>query len=144
MEKRGVGVVLIAVDYHFEGKKVLVTQRVDNISQGGLWCLPCGHLEYDETGMECAVRETLEETGLKFPVDGLDLYELDTSPETYNQNVIIRYITAEPYKKVSGPNSDEVKGVKWITLKEIDDYKWAFGHGELIKRVLETTYFWLH
>ncbi len=40
--------------------KVLLTQRTDN----GKWCLPGGMMDAGESAAECAVRETLEETGL--------------------------------------------------------------------------------
>jgi 8-oxo-dGTP diphosphatase len=37
----------------------------------GLWSLPAGFIEIDETPRECAVREVKEETGLDVELDGL-------------------------------------------------------------------------
>lgn len=49
----GVAVVLI------EQRKLLIGHRRD-----GGWCIPCGHVEWDESIEEAAVREMAEETGL--------------------------------------------------------------------------------
>ena len=35
-----------------------------NASYAGMWCIPCGHVEYDEDIRAAAVREIKEETGL--------------------------------------------------------------------------------
>jgi 8-oxo-dGTP diphosphatase len=50
----GVAVVLIN-DGH-----ILLGER-----QRGGWCIPCGHVEWDKTVEEAAIREFAEETGLK-------------------------------------------------------------------------------
>lgn len=34
-------------------------------SYGGMWCIPCGYVEWDEDVREAAVREFEEETGLR-------------------------------------------------------------------------------
>ncbi len=45
-----------------EGRIVLIRRKID--PRAGLWGLPCGSMEVDETTAEAAVRETREETGL--------------------------------------------------------------------------------
>src|SRR5687767_9958550 len=37
----------------------------------GAWCLPAGFMEYGESPEHCAVRELLEETGLRVRLTGL-------------------------------------------------------------------------
>ncbi len=54
----GVGVLIV------KGGKVLLGKR-RNAHGEGSWCFPGGHLEFGETPEQCAVRETLEETGLR-------------------------------------------------------------------------------
>jgi ADP-ribose pyrophosphatase YjhB (NUDIX family) len=54
----GVAVVLM------QNEKVLLGRRSINSSYGGQWCIPCGHVEWDEDLRDAGVREFEEETGL--------------------------------------------------------------------------------
>ena len=54
----GVGVVVI------KGNKVLLGKR-KNAHGEGSWCFPGGHLEFNESVEECAVREVREEIGIE-------------------------------------------------------------------------------
>ncbi len=42
--------------------KLLLIKRLG--SYDGMWCIPCGHVEYDEDVRDAAKREFKEETGL--------------------------------------------------------------------------------
>ena len=44
--------------------QVLLVQRGPEQSGAGLWCLPCGYVEWGEDVREAAARETLEEAGV--------------------------------------------------------------------------------
>jgi 8-oxo-dGTP diphosphatase len=46
-----------------DGDRVLLSLRAPHLPGGGRWQLPGGHLEPDESVLECAVRETGEEVG---------------------------------------------------------------------------------
>jgi ADP-ribose pyrophosphatase YjhB (NUDIX family) len=52
-----------------DGKVLLVRRAV--VPALGSWCLPSGFVEYNEAPDEAAVRECLEETGLKVHLSGL-------------------------------------------------------------------------
>ena len=54
----GVGVIVI------KGNKVLLGKR-KNAHGEGSWCFPGGHLEFNESVEECAVREVREEIGIE-------------------------------------------------------------------------------
>ena len=47
-----------------EQGEILLVRRAPGIDYAGLWCIPCGYLEYDEDVRAGLVREVLEETGL--------------------------------------------------------------------------------
>lgn len=53
-----------------EDQKILLVKRGVEPKRG-LWSLPSGFIEIDETAQACAVRETKEETGLDVKLDGL-------------------------------------------------------------------------
>jgi 8-oxo-dGTP diphosphatase len=52
----GVAVILL------KDNELLLVKR--NASYKGMWCIPCGHVEYDEDVRAAAAREFKEETGL--------------------------------------------------------------------------------
>jgi ADP-ribose pyrophosphatase YjhB (NUDIX family) len=57
----GVGVAAVIQD---AAGRVLLVQRIEGQFGAGLWCLPCGYLEWGEDVREAAAREALEEAGL--------------------------------------------------------------------------------
>ena len=56
----GVAVIVTAAD------RLLLVRRIG--SYEGLWCIPCGHVEWDEDVRSAAGREFREETGLAVAV----------------------------------------------------------------------------
>jgi 8-oxo-dGTP diphosphatase len=53
----GVAVIILR-----QGRLLLIKRRG---SYDGMWCIPCGHVEWDEDIRLCACRELHEETGLE-------------------------------------------------------------------------------
>ncbi len=49
--------------------RILLGKR--NSSYKGLWCIPCGYVEYDEDVFDAAIREFKEETGLDVHIKGV-------------------------------------------------------------------------
>jgi ADP-ribose pyrophosphatase YjhB (NUDIX family) len=58
-----VGVAVIVLK---KNKELLLVKR--NGSYEGMWCIPCGHVEYDEDVRVAARREFKEETGLNVKI----------------------------------------------------------------------------
>ncbi|WP_404419749.1 NUDIX hydrolase [Marinospirillum sp.] len=104
--------------YH-DGRFLLV-EEYDQISQPGKPVLnqPAGHLEADETLIEAAERETLEETGWLVEVHSyLGLY-INTAVNgiTYHRHCFI----ARPLSEVPDAVLDEgIIGPRWLTLSEL-------------------------
>lgn len=110
----------------------------------GKYCVPCGYLDYDETIVQAAQRELMEETGLNFPTTDFKLLNINDLPKSdKRQNVTFRYIVNSnvPIEDLSklfttkNSEKNEVESIKFIELKDIDNYEWAFNHQELIKKI---------
>lgn len=110
----------------------------------GKYCVPCGYLDYDETIVQAAQRELMEETGLNLPTSDFKLVNFNDIPESdKRQNVTFRYIinsnvpVEDLSKLFTTKNSEknEVESIKFISLTNINNYEWAFNHQELIKEI---------
>lgn len=63
-----------------------------------------------------------------------------------NRNAIVigpalRYTALVPYKLLSqvkpiGGEDNEVEEVKWIDIRKLNNYKWAFNHNKIIERII--------
>lgn len=107
------------------------------------WNMPCGYMDAG-SAEENVSREVFEETGLKLSPDKFSFVGVsDTGKE---RNVTLRYgciimdgrkgvLTPEQLKDLGG-EKDEVAEVKWINIKFIDKYKWAFNHDNVIHQFL--------
>lgn len=109
----------------------------------GYWCLPCGYVDYNETCKQAIAREVKEETGINIHPENFELIEINDNPfEDKRQNITFRFRTElkgyindfELTDKFSEIN--EVMNIKWIDLREINNYKWAFNHKTLIKKLI--------
>ena len=68
--------VLAASAAVFRGREVLLVKRGQKLGQG-LWSLPGGKVEFGETVGNAALREVLEETGIRAAIVGFaGLYEI--------------------------------------------------------------------
>ena len=126
----------------------------------GCWCSPCGYLEFNQTTKQSAVRELLEETGVRYESEKLNFYGVEDEPTANRQNVTFRYYAVVGKKlpkwipnwvqgKIDGKSlktydfklsrnlseEDEVDAIDWIPLVNIKKYEWAFGHEDLILQI---------
>ncbi len=113
----------------------------------GYWNIPCGFIENYENAQEAVSREIHEECGIKIGPEEFVLDSVETEPAFCNDgNITLRYRAKVEnregyiYDAPSG-EENEVEEVKWISLDEIEDYKWAFNHREvLLKEKLSFEY----
>lgn len=130
---------------------VLAEKRSEKMDSPGLWCIPCGYLDWDETGRQAVIREIYEETGLYMDnyrhLAFLNLdhpYYVSTFPSENRQNVVLNYVGLyrfpvlekkqfdELVKQAESFSSNEVDRVKLIKTRNINRYKWAFDHNRRI------------
>lgn len=109
----------------------------------GAWNCTTGYLDYNETLVEAAKRETFEETGVDLTNEKTQFWCYNDDPKKdKRQNVTIRFYTLikNPIDniKFSHDNNekDEVGDIKWIPYDEISKYRWAFNHDKLINQLV--------
>jgi len=111
----------VATLVHHGGKFLLVEEydRLSTIDKPVL-NQPAGHIEENESLIEAAVRETLEETGWLVEVEAyLGLY-INLAPNriTYHRHCFI----ARPISELPGAELDEgIIAAHWLTLEEINE-----------------------
>lgn len=100
----------------------------------GCWNAPCGFLECFETSKQGIQREIFEECGFYIDENDLKVIFVETDPnECNNGNVTIRHRAflgkiIPIYTKGEGGEENEVDGITWIPVDDLDKYKWAFNH----------------
>ncbi len=98
-----VGVAVIIIQ---EGKLLLVKRAG---SYRDRWCIPCGHVEWDEEIRETAKRELLEETGLEAEIG--DVFDVHSNFHDPNHQTVGIWFRGEIIggKIKAGSDSSEVK-----------------------------------
>ena len=116
----------------------------------GCWNCCCGYLDFNESTKMAAIRETYEETGIDISdCEFIDMEWIDEPGSDKRQNISHRFLvilsdTIDKYEFSKKNNEkDEVGEIKWIPVSKIDDYKWAFGHNEIIKRFYHMKLKWM-
>lgn len=107
----------------------------------GYWNCPCGYLDYNETTVEAACREVQEETSVICPE--LEFFAINSDPNANKQNVTIQYwgfIEKPIYQNLAGGEENEVLNVKWINVKDVNSYDWAFNHDKVIQIIFNTLF----
>lgn len=82
----GIGVMI------FRDGKVLIGKRKSKLGEGD-WSFPGGHLEVGELFVDCALRETKEETGIE--ITNIQFQMVGNIPDTYSQHYVQLAFTAD-------------------------------------------------
>lgn len=116
-----------------EETQILLIQR-KNPPFKGMWALPGGFLDMDETLEQCVQREVQEETGLK----GITFYQfraysaIDRDPRHRTITIAFYGWAASDDKPTAGSDSDHVA---WFSLSELPAL--AFDHEQIIRETLQ-------
>ena len=103
--------------------EILMIRRTDN----GNWALPGGAVDLGESVAQAAVRETLEETGIKCAVTGITgIYSDPRHLILYTSNGEVRQefsivLTACPLAGQPTPSSESSE-VRWVPASEVPGY----------------------
>jgi 8-oxo-dGTP pyrophosphatase MutT (NUDIX family) len=124
-----------------ESYKILIVKRGKGSEDyPGLWCLPSGYIDFDETAEQALVREIEEETNYIVDQEFFELFHINSSPTANRQNITIYYKMESLYepkksdKIVNGGEEDEIEEVRWIDFDEINDYEFAFDGNKIIEK----------
>ena len=143
---RSVAVVMVLCCHVKEKYYFAIEKRGTSIGldKPGFWCLPCGYIDYSETGIEAIKRELWEEIGIN--LDEYCVLDKDaqpwyvkTNPDENRQNITLRYgisLDVDNLPKLIPGNDaelNEVAEAKWITIGELKDYDFAFNHDDIIR-----------
>jgi ADP-ribose pyrophosphatase YjhB (NUDIX family) len=117
---------------------LLLVKRAPHLSEGGMWGLPGGFLDRDETLAEGVVRELREETGWDGRVVALlRINSRPDRPREDRQNVAFDFLV-EPLAKVGEPDA-ESSLVDWIPISALPALDTlAFDHGDSVRAYLRS------
>lgn len=124
---------------------VLASERGKGVPDfKGHWNCVCGYVERDTTIAENCIKEVHEEVGLDIKEGDLILMGFEDTPSANRQNVTFRYavvyndrVTDDFTFSHEWNEKDEVGEIKWIKIKDIGYYPWAFNHNKRIIEIFE-------
>jgi 8-oxo-dGTP diphosphatase len=121
----------IIVDF----KKVLVTQRSEQMSLPLKWEFPGGKIKQDETAKECILREIKEELNIEIVV------EEELQGSTYDYGTITVYLI--PFIctiKAGRIILSEHKESRWLSKEDLLTLDWAPADVPILNQLLLTNY----
>jgi len=107
--------VTVATIVEKENLFLLVEEEIDGAR---VYNQPAGHLEKEESLIDAAVRETLEETGWQVAIESVCGFYLYTSSK--NQTTYLRCcFIAQPLKDTGATLDDGIIAARWMSYQQI-------------------------
>ena len=104
----GVGVAVV-ID---SSRRVLLVQRGPGQFGAGLWCLPCGYVEWGEDLRDAAAREALEEAGVA--VEAGDVVQVAVNRHDPDRPTVGIWFSARLIDPLAEPRAgDDAVAVGW-------------------------------
>jgi len=114
-----------------EQGEMLLLKRADDAHCGGLWSLPGGKVEADESPRDAAARELLEETGLA----GEGWHELGMSSHRYPDRNLAFVLFACTCPGLSGFSPESSSA--WVPSERLEDYPMPEANRQLLPMLRE-------
>lgn len=113
--------------------KVLLIKR-KHFPYEGMWALPGGFVDMDETLEQAIHRELMEETGLKcIKLQQLHTYgAIDRDPRGRTVSVVFWGLAGSNQKVVAG---DDAKEAEWFSIQKLP--KLAFDHAAILEMAIQ-------
>jgi len=116
----------------FNNGKVLVEE-----SLSGFYGFPKGHIENGESEEECAIRETLEETGISVKVDSNNRFSISYLVHDVVPKEVVYFISYLNGSDNIVIQQEEVKSASWVSVSEVRKILTFDNLKELWDKVLE-------
>ncbi len=100
----------------FDNGKVLIVQSLT-----GIYGFPKGHIEENESDVECAIRETFEETGINVSVDSKNQFKISYLVNDNVPKEVIYFIAFVKGESVIKVQEDELSDAFWIDIEKVND-----------------------
>ncbi len=110
--KVGIGVIVKK-----DGKVILGKRK--NAHGPGTWCFPGGHLEFNETPEQCAIREVMEETGLMIKNIRRGPYTNDIFKEEKKHYITLFIIADYASGRLKKMEPDKCEGWQWFSWDKL-------------------------
>jgi len=133
----GFGVMILKDNKVLLGKRHQDPNKADSeLHGGGTWTMPGGKIHFGEAFEEAAVREVMEETGIKINQDKLKFISL-TNDRVFDAHFITVGFLCKDFKgkaKVMEPN--EITEWQWFELNSLPE-KVFFPSAKVLKNYLD-------
>lgn len=114
--------IVVAAAIVKEGTILLLQRKADEEVYPGLWELPSGKREFNETSVEALVREVKEESGLSIVVErpiSIFEYVVETPTEVRDTTQINFLTYPANLQEVVKINKEEHHAARWFTKEEL-------------------------
>lgn len=115
-------------------EKLLMAKRENTGFQDGMYSVPSGHVEADESLTDAMIRESIEEIGVKpLDLEFVHLLYRDNKMGINSRTYVDVYFIARSYSgEIENKEPNKCSEVSWISLKDLPENTIPY-----IKEVLE-------
>lgn len=137
--KPSVAVDLVVVAPDGDGRPRVLLIKRGRVPQKGLWALPGGFLNLDETGEQAALRELHEETGLILQPDDIEFLKVSDAVDRDPRGRVIglSYLCLLP-SLLPLKAGDDASDAHWHRLNSVDHFfNIAFDHYQILLAAID-------
>jgi mutator protein MutT len=130
-------IIEVSAGLVFRAGKLLITQRLNDSHQGGLWEFPGGKREPNETFEGCLHRELKEELGIEVQVGEL----IEAIDHDYpERSVHLKFFRCQWLRHE--PQPILCQNLAWITREQLENYQFPAADARLLEKLGASSELW--